>query len=89
MRAAAIGRPWTGSLLTPGGSTPRGGLDFDGTGFVHTVLVDMQARLAASDRPDRIVQVTLEAARAAGLVGRKRVLDSTALYDAVATMDTD
>ena len=24
----------------------------------------------------------------AGLVGRKRVLDSTALYDAVATMDT-
>ena len=30
----------------------------------------------------------LDAARAAGLVGKKRVLDSTPLYDAVATMDT-
>lgn len=65
-----------------------GGLDFDYPGFVHTVLVDMRARLAASDRPDRIFEATLEAARAAGLVGRKRVLDSTPLYDAVATMDT-
>ena len=65
-----------------------GGLDFDYPGFVHTVLVDMRARLAASDRPDRIFEVTLAAARAAGLVGRKRVLDSTPLYDAVATMDT-
>jgi len=65
-----------------------GGLAFDYPGFVHTVLVDMRARLAASDRPDRIFEVTLEAARAAGLIGRKRVLDSTPLYDAVATMDT-
>lgn len=65
-----------------------GGLDFDYPGFVHTVLVDMRARLAASARPDRIFEVTLEAARKAGLVGRKRVLDSTSLYDAVATMDT-
>lgn len=65
-----------------------GGLDFDYPGFVHTVLVDMRARLARSARPDRIFQVTLEAARQAGLVGRKRVLDSTPLYDAVATMDT-
>ena len=46
-----------------------GGLDFDYPGFVHTVLVDMRARLAASDAPERI-------------------LDSTPLYDAVATMDT-
>jgi hypothetical protein len=30
----------------------------------------------------------LEVAKEAGLVGRKRVLDSTALYDAVATQDT-
>jgi hypothetical protein len=52
------------------------------------VLVDMRARLAASERPDRIFEVTLAAARAAGLVGRRRVLDSTPLYDAVATMDT-
>ena len=65
-----------------------GGLEFDYPGFVHTVLVDMRARLAASERPDRIFAVVLETARRAGLVGRRRVLDSTALYDAVATMDT-
>ena len=65
-----------------------GGLDFDYPGFVHTVLVDMRARLARSAKPDRIFEVTVEAARAAGLVGRRRVLDSTPLYDAVATMDT-
>jgi hypothetical protein len=65
-----------------------GGLDFNHPGFVHTVLVDMRARLGASEDPDRIFKVTLDAARRAGLVGRRRVLDSTPLYDAVATMDT-
>jgi len=65
-----------------------GGLEFDYPGFVHTVLVDMRARLAASENPDRIFEVALDAARRAGLVGRRRVLDSTALYDAIATMDT-
>jgi hypothetical protein len=65
-----------------------GGLPFDHPGFSHTVLVDMRARLARSDRPERIFEAALGAARAAGLVGRRRVLDSTALYDAVATMDT-
>jgi IS5 family transposase len=65
-----------------------GGLDFDYPGFAHTVLVDMRARLAASERPRRIFEVTLEAAREAGVVSAKRVLDSTPLYDAVATQDT-
>jgi hypothetical protein len=65
-----------------------GGLDFDYPGFVHTVLVDMRARLARSTAPDRIFQAVLDVARQAGVVGRKRVLDSTPLYDAVATMDT-
>lgn len=66
-----------------------GGYDAGGWGrFVHTVLVDMRARLDASDDPRRIFKVTVEAAAAAGLVGAKRVLDSTPLYDAVATMDT-
>jgi hypothetical protein len=65
-----------------------GGLDFDYSGFVHTVLVDMRARLAGSERLDRIFEVVVETAKKAGLVGRRRVLDSTALYDAVATMDT-
>jgi hypothetical protein len=65
-----------------------GGLPFDYPGFAHTVLVDMRARLARSERPDRIFERTLEVAKAAGLVGVRRVLDSTPLYDAVATMDT-
>ena len=65
-----------------------GGLDFDYPGFVHTVLVDMRARLARSDAPNRIFDVVLQTADAAGLVGRRRVLDSTPIYDAVATMDT-
>ena len=65
-----------------------GGLPFDNPGFAHTVLVDMRARLARSARPTRIFEVTLGVARQAGLVGVRRVLDSTPLYDAVATMDT-
>jgi hypothetical protein len=65
-----------------------GGLDFDYPGFAHTVLVDMRARLARSEQPDRIRDVTIDAAREAGLVSVRRVLDSTPLYDAVATMDT-
>ena len=65
-----------------------GGLPFDHPGFSHTVLVDMRARLARSARPERVFERTLEVARGAGLLGVRRVLDSTPLYDAVATMDT-
>ena len=43
---------------------------------------------APLEQPNRIFDVTRDAAKEAGLVGRKRVLDSTPLYDAVATMDT-
>ena len=47
------------------------------------------ARPAARPRhPDRIFEAVVDVAKRAGLVGRRRVLDSTALYDAVATMDT-
>jgi hypothetical protein len=66
-----------------------GGYDGDGwVSFSHTVLVDMRARLKASEDPRRLFRVVLDAASAAGLVGDRRVLDSTPLYDAVATMDT-
>jgi hypothetical protein len=66
-----------------------GGYGSGGWGsFAHTVLVDMRARLERSKKPRRIFEVTVEAAKAAGLVGERRVLDSTPLYDAVATMDT-
>jgi hypothetical protein len=65
-----------------------GGLDFEHDGFVHTVLVDMRARLRDSGRPNRIFESVLDVAKKAGMVGRRRVLDSTPLYDAVATQDT-
>ena len=65
-----------------------GGLDLSYPGFVHTVLVDMRARLRRSERPDRIFEAVLSVCQKAGLIGRKRVMDSTALYDSVATMDT-
>ncbi len=64
------------------------GVDENYPGFVHTVLVDMRARLRESDDPDRVFGVTTDVARAAGLVGVRRVLDSAPLYDAVATQDT-
>jgi hypothetical protein len=51
--------------------------------FAHTVLVELRA----SADPDRVFRVTIELARAAGLVGVRRVLDSTSLLDAV-TQDT-
>jgi len=56
--------------------------------FAHTVLVDLRARLRRSADPDRIFRVTTDLARAAGLVGVRRVLDSAPLEDAVATQDT-
>jgi hypothetical protein len=65
-----------------------GALDFDHPGFVHTVLVDMRERLRRSERPNRIFEAVLDVAKRAGRVGNKRALDSTALYDAVATQDT-
>jgi hypothetical protein len=56
--------------------------------FAHTVLVDFRARLDGSADKRRIFDRSVEVASEAGLVGAKRVLDSTPLYDAVATMDT-
>jgi transposase len=64
------------------------GVDDEHPGFVHTVLVELRARLRASADPDRIFRVSTELACQAGLVGVRRVLDSAPLYDAVATQDT-
>jgi Transposase DDE domain/Transposase domain (DUF772) len=64
------------------------GVDDQTPGFVHTVLVELRARLRRSADPDRIFRVTTELARQASLVGVRRVLDSTPLLDAVATQDT-
>jgi hypothetical protein len=56
--------------------------------FHPTVLVGMRNRLRGSDRPRLLFEdVNLVAGRAGLLRGRRRVFDSTPLYDAVATQD--
>jgi len=65
-----------------------GGWDQGLVGFAHTVLVDLRARLRGSGDPERIRRVTVQVAGEAGLLGVRRVLDSTPLFDAVATQDT-
>ena len=65
------------------------GLTVDAAAFHPTVLVGMRNRLRASDRPRRLFDDVNATAAAAGLLrGRRRVLDSTPLFDAVATQDT-
>jgi transposase len=65
-----------------------GALGFDYPGFDPTVLVGFRERLRNSKRPNRVFEAVISAAKKAGLVGRRRVLDSTAIYDAVSTQDT-
>jgi ribosomal protein L12E/L44/L45/RPP1/RPP2 len=65
------------------------GLTVDAEAFHPTVLVGMRNRLRKSDRPRRLFDDVNTTARAAGLLrGRRRVIDSTPLFDAVATQDT-
>jgi Transposase DDE domain/Transposase domain (DUF772) len=57
--------------------------------FDPTLLVGMRNRLRASTRPRRLFEDTKAVARGAGVMkNRARVLDSTPVYDAVATQDT-
>lgn len=57
--------------------------------FHPTVLVGARNRLRASDRPRRLFEDTKVVAKATGALGqRARVLDSTPIFDAVATEDT-
>ena len=65
------------------------GLAVGSESFHPTVLVGMRNRLRGSERPRRLLEDVNAVARQAGLLrGRRRVLDSTPLYDAVATQDT-
>jgi len=57
--------------------------------FHPTVLVGARNRLRASERPRRLFEDTKVVAKAAGALGqRARILDSTPIFDAVATEDT-
>jgi hypothetical protein len=57
--------------------------------FHSTVLVGMRNRLRASARPKRLLEDVVGVARESGAMkGRARVVDSTPIFDAVATQDT-
>jgi IS5 family transposase len=65
------------------------GVDAGYRAFHPTVLVGMRNKLRASARPRRLFEDTKVAARQAGVMkNRARVLDATAVLDAVATQDT-
>src|SRR5215218_1905460 len=65
------------------------GVDAGCVAFHPTVLVGQRNRLRGSERPKRFLEDTKVVAREADVLGgRARVLDSTAIYDAVATQDT-
>jgi hypothetical protein len=65
------------------------GVDAGAESFHPTTLVGLRNRLRASARPRRLFTDTKAAAGEAGVISnRVRVLDSTPIYDAVATQDT-
>ena len=65
------------------------GVDAGYWSFHPTVLVGMRNRLRGSARPRRLFEDTKVVARATGAMrNRARVLDSTPVFDAVATQDT-
>ena len=66
------------------------GLGIDDEGFDASVLTLWRQRLRASERPERIFDAVREVAAECGALSKRtrRALDSTVLYDAVATQDT-
>jgi Transposase DDE domain/Transposase domain (DUF772) len=65
------------------------GVDAGHRAFHPTLLVGVRNRLRASARPARLFEDTRSVARVTGAIkSRARVLDATAIYDAVATQDT-
>ncbi len=65
------------------------GVDVGHRAFHPTVLVGMRNKLRASARPARLFEDTRAVAGVTGAMkSRARVLDATAVYDAVATQDT-
>jgi hypothetical protein len=65
------------------------GLPTGAESFHPTTLVGLRNRLRGSARPRRLFEDTKTVAGEAGVIGnRVRVLDSTPIYDSVATQDT-
>ena len=88
IEGSRIVRRSTGSPSMSGGSTPPVGWTSTTRGSCTRCWSTCGPGWRPRSARTGSSRSTLTAAKAAGLVGRKRVLDSTPLYDAVATMDT-
>ena len=91
LEGCRTGRRWSGTRSMPGGGTrPAWAATTAAGGAGSRTPCWWTCGPGWTPRRIRsaIFRVSQEAASAAGLVGAHRVLDSTPLYDAVATMDT-
>jgi Transposase DDE domain/Transposase domain (DUF772) len=64
------------------------GLPLDHRGIPHVCLVEFRARLVRAGREPWLHERLLQVAKAAGLLGHRRVVDSTGISDCVLTQDT-
>jgi hypothetical protein len=60
----------------------------DHRGIPHVCLVEFRARLVRAGRESWLHERLLQVAKAAGLLGHRRVVDSTGISDCVLTQDT-
>jgi hypothetical protein len=64
------------------------GLPLEHRGIPHVCLVEFRARLVRAGLQDWLHQRLLGVAKAAGVIGHRRVVDSTGIADCVVTQDT-
>lgn len=64
------------------------GLPLEHRGIPHVCLVEFRARLVRAGMQDWLHQRLLGVAKAAGVIGHRRVVDSTGIADCVVTQDT-
>src|SRR5665213_3140644 len=64
------------------------GLPLEHRGVPHVCLVEFRARVVRGDMAGLFNEKLLQLAKKAGVVGHRRVVDSTGMSDCVVTMDT-
>src|SRR5487761_754492 len=64
------------------------GLPLEHRGIPHICLVEFRARVVRAERAGFFNEKLLQLAKKAGVVGHRRVVDSTGIADCVVTMDT-
>lgn len=64
------------------------GLPLEHRGVPHVCLVEFRARLVKAGMEDWLHQRLVGVAKAAGVIGHRRVVDSTGIADSVVTQDT-